>query len=268
MKLRSLILPVAVFSSALSTPWICAAGPMATTASSFDCNFLHAGTVAAPQNDDHAALDAILKKMDAVSASFRTAQAEFEWDNYEKVIDELVDVQTGNIYYRRAGKEIEMMADVKKAGTSASTLKPEPKYVLFSEGKIRMYQPKPDQVTVYDLGKDRADLESYVVLGFGGSGQDLQKAFDVKYQGTENINGVAATKLELTPKSERVRKNYNRMILWIDPDKGISLQQEFFTPQGDYRLCKYSAIKLNEKIDNDVFKLKTTGKTQTLSPRG
>jgi outer membrane lipoprotein-sorting protein len=268
MKLRSLILPVAIVSSALSTPWICAADPMASTTSIFDSNFLHTGTMAAPPNDDHAALEAIFKKMDAVSASFRTTQAEFEWDNYQKVIDEIVDVQTGTIYYRRVSKEIEMMADIKKAGTSASSLKPEPKYVLFSEGKIRMYQPKPDQVTIYDLGKDRADLESYVVLGFGGSGQDLQKAFDVKYQGTENINGVAAAKLELTPKSERVRKNYNRMILWIDPDKGISVQQEFFTPQGDYRLCKYSGIKVNEKIDNDVFKLKTTGKTQTLSPRG
>lgn len=268
MKLRSLILPVAIVSGAFSISWTSAADLMATTASSFDCSFLYAAAATPQTNDNTAALQAILKKMDAVAASFRTTQAEFEWDNYQKVIDEIVDVQTGNIYYRRAGKEIEMMADVKKAGTSASTLKAEPKYVLFSEGKIRMYQPKPDQVTVYDLGKDRADLESYVVLGFGGSGQELQKAFDVRYQGTETINGVAAAKLELTPKSERVRKNYNRMILWIDPDKGVSVQQEFFTPQGDYRLCKYSGIKVNEKIDNDVFKLKTTGKTQTLSPRG
>ena len=217
---------------------------------------------------DPASLDSVLRKMDTVAASFRSAQAEFEWDNYQRAIDEIVDVQTGNIYYRRSGKEIEMMADVKKAGISLSALKPEPKYVLFSDGKIRMYQPKTDQVTVYDLGKDRADLESYVVLGFGGSGQDLMKAFDVKYQGTETVDGVAAAKLELIPKSEKVRRNYNRMLLWIDPDKGVSVQQEFFTPQGDYKLCKYSNIKVNEKIDNDVFKLKTTGKTQTISPRG
>ena len=268
MKLRSLILPTAIVSSALSTSRICAADPMASTASSFNCGLLHAGTKAGPQNDDHAALEAILKKMDAVSASFRTAQAEFEWDNYQKVIDELVDVQTGNIYYRRAGKEIEMMADVKKAGTSASALKPEPKYVLFSEGKVRMYQPKPDQVTEFDLGKNRSDFESWVVLGFGGSGQDLVKAFDVTYAGPEKVDGVATAKLQLVPKSEKVRNTYSRILLWIDLDKGISVQQEFFTPQGDYRLCKYSSIKLNEKIDNDVFKLKTTGKTQTLSPRG
>jgi outer membrane lipoprotein-sorting protein len=226
------------------------------------------GAAAQPKPDNAASLDAVLRKMDSVSASFRSAQAEFEWDNYQRVIDEIVDVQAGTIYYRRSGKDIEMIANVKKAGPSASSLKPEPKDVLFSEGKIRMYEPRLDRLTVYDLGKDKADLESYVVLGFGGSGQDLQKVFDVSYEGTENVGGVNAAKLQLIPKSDVVKKNYNRMVLWIDPDKGVSVQQEFFTPQGDYRLCKYSSIKLNEKIDNDVFKLKTTGKTQTISPKG
>lgn len=231
------------------------------------CGFVF-GAGLQPKPEDASNLESVLQKMDAVAASFRSAQAEFEWDNYQKVIDEIVDVQKGTIYYRRSGKEIEMIANVKTAGASASSLKPEPKYVLFSEGKVRMYEPKIDRVTVYDLGKEKADLESYVVLGFGGSGQDLQKAFDVTYQGMEEVNGVNVAKLQLIPKSERVKKTYNRMILWIDPDKGVSVQQEFFTPQGDYKLCKYSSIKMNEKISDDVFKLKTTSKTQTVSPRG
>src|SRR4029077_7510926 len=117
---------------------------------------------AGPKPDD--SLDAVLKKMDSAAASFRSAQAEFEWDKYEKVIDEIDDVQKGTIYYRRNGKEIEMMAEVKTVGNDANTLKPDRKYVLFNEGKIRMYQPKPDQVTVYDLGKKRSEFESYVVL--------------------------------------------------------------------------------------------------------
>ena len=226
------------------------------------------GSGAQPDPEDSTGLEGVLRKMDAVSAGFHSAQAEFEWDNYQRVIDEIVDVQSGTIYYRRTAKEIEMMASVKKAGASADTMKPEPKFVLFSEGKVRMYEPKIERVTVYDLGKEKSDLGSYVVLGFGGSGQDLQKAFDVTYQGTENINGVNAAKLQLTPKSEGVRKYYNRMVLWIDPNKGVSVQQEFFTPQGDYKLCKYSSIKMNEKLSDDVFKLKTTGKTQIITPRG
>lgn len=224
----------------------------------------------APQSKlaDSPELQTVLRKMDAVAATFRNAQAEFEWDGYQKVIDEIDDVETGTIYYRRSGKGIEMMANVKMSGESDKTLKPEPKYVLFSEGKVRMYTPKTDQVTVYDLGKNRSDVESYIVLGFGASGQDLQKQFDITYGGTETINGVNTAKLELVPKSEKVRRNYSRMILWIDPDKGISVQQQLFTPQGDNKLCKYSAIKVNEKVGDDVFRLKTTSKTQTISPTG
>jgi len=221
-----------------------------------------------PKPDDAANLAAVLKKMDTAAASFRSTQAEFEWDKYEKVIDEVDDVQTGTIYCRHTGKEIEMMADIKMAGSDSKNLKPERKYVLFSEGKIRMYQPKPDQVMVYDLGKKRADFESYVVLGFGGSGQDLQKAFDVTYVAPETINGIATAKLQLIPKSDNVRNTYKQIFLWIDLDKGISVQQQFLTPQGDYRLTKYSSIRMNEKIAEDVFKLKTTSKTQTIMPNG
>ena len=99
---------------------------------------------AAPQSKpaDSGGLDTVLKKMDTAAASFRNTQAEFEWDTYEKVIDEVDDYQTGTIYYRRNGKEIEMMADVKMDGNDLTKLKPEPKFVLFSKGKIRMYQPE------------------------------------------------------------------------------------------------------------------------------
>ena len=207
-----------------------------------------------------AALDAVLKKMDTAAANFRTTQAEFEWDRYEKVIDEVDDIQSGTIYYRRAGKEIQMKADITK---------PDRKFVLFSGGKIKMYLPKPDQVTVYDLGKNSSDFEAYLVLGFGGSGQDLVKSFDVTYIGPETINGVATAQLQLIPKSDKVRNStLKRILLWIDLERGISVQQQFFEPQGDYRLAKYSAIKVNDKIGNDVFQLKTTSKTQTISPRG
>ncbi len=204
-------------------------------------------------------LNSVLKKMDAAAAAFRSTQAQFEWDRYEKVIDEVDDIQYGTIYYRRSGKEIEMMADITK---------PDKKYVLFSGGKIKMYLPKPDQVTEWDLGKSSADFESYLVLGFGGSGQDLLKSFDVTYLGPETVNGVATDKLQLVPKSDKMRNTFKQILLWID-DKGISVQQQFFEPQGDYRLTKYSAIQVNgKKIPDEVFRLKTTSKTQTVSPRG
>lgn len=213
----------------------------------------------APSPADPDALASVLKKMDATAASFRALQADFEWDRYEKVINEVDDVQSGTIYYRRVGGDIQMMADINK---------PDAKYVLFREGKISVYQPKPDQVTIYDAGKNRAEVENYLVLGFGGSGQDLVKSFDVTYVGPETIGGVATAELKLVPKSEKVRGTFAQILLWIDLDRGVSVQQKLIEPQGDYRLAKYSNITMKDKIGDEVFKLKTTHKTQTISPHG
>ncbi len=48
-------------------------------------------------------LEGVLKKMDDAAATFRSAQADFEWDQYQKVVDD-TDIQKGTVYYRRDGK--------------------------------------------------------------------------------------------------------------------------------------------------------------------
>lgn len=212
----------------------------------------------AAQSHEAAALESVLKKMDAAAAGFQTAQADFVWDAYQKVVDE-TDTQKGTVYYRRAGKEIEMLADIKQ---------PDHKIVLYKDGKLQVYQPKIEQVMVYPAGANRGEIEGYLVLGFGGSGQDLVKEFDVTYLGEETIDDVATAKLQLIPKSETFRNNFTKILLWIDRARGISVQQQFMQTQGDYRLAKYSAVRMPAKIGNDMFQLKTTGKTQFVSPRG
>jgi outer membrane lipoprotein-sorting protein len=210
------------------------------------------------QKPDAAALDAVLKKMDEMAAHFQTAQADFVFDQYQKVVDE-TDTQKGTVYYRKAGQQIEMMAEFTD---------PDKKFVLYKDGKLQVYQPKIEQVMEYSAGANQQELESILVLGFGGSGEDLKKSFEVTYQGEETIDNIPAAKLQLIPKSEKVRGNFPEIILWIDLARGISVQQKLMQTQGDYRLAKYSAIKVNAKINNDVFRLKTTGKTKFVSPRG
>src|ERR1700746_2276617 len=87
-------------------------------------------------------LDCVLKKMDEAAANFHTTQADFVWDQYQKVVDE-TDTQKGTVYYRRAGKEIEMMAEIKE---------PEAKFVLYKDGKLQVYSPKIEQVIEYTTG--------------------------------------------------------------------------------------------------------------------
>jgi outer membrane lipoprotein-sorting protein len=204
------------------------------------------------------ALEHVLAQMDTAAKNFKTTEANVVWDEYQKVINE-TETENGRIYFRREGDEIQMAADFAE---------PDKKYVVYSGGKVQVYQPKIDQVNEYSPGKNRSDVESFLVLGFGGSGHDLSKSYAVRFVTTETVGGIAASKLELIPKSDRLRNNIARIWLWIDPARGISVQQQFFEPEGDYRLAKYSDIKINQKLPDDVFKLKTTKKTRFVSPQG
>ena len=202
-------------------------------------------------------LERVLGEMDKAASGFKGAQADFVWDQFSKVVNDH-DFQKGVIFYRVAGKEVQMAADIKE---------PAKKYVLFTGGKVDVFQPDIEQVTEYSAGKNKSDFESFLVLGFGGRGHDLQKSFDVTYTGDETVGGVKAAKLSLTPKTQKVKNMFSQILLWIDPARGISVQQQFLEPSGDYRLAKYSNIKLNQKIGDDVFKLKTTSKTKWVRPQ-
>jgi outer membrane lipoprotein-sorting protein len=212
---------------------------------------------APPTSPDACFLECVLKKMDDAAANFHTTQADFVWDAYQRVVDE-TDTQKGTVYYRRTGQQIEMMAEIKE---------PDAKFVLYKDGKLQVYQPRIEQVIQYPTSGHN-EIESYLVLGFGGSGEDLKKSFDVSYVGDEAVAGTATAKLQLIPKSEKFRSNVSKIVLWIDLSRGISLQQQFFQTQGDYRLAKYSTVRVNPKIGNEVFQLKTTKKTQFVSPHG
>jgi YVTN family beta-propeller protein len=213
---------------------------------------------AQPNPAENCPLDCVLRKMDESAADFQTAKADFVWDQYQKVVDETF-TQKGTVYYRREGKAIEMMAEIKQPDTIS---------LLYRDGKLQMYRPKIEQVMEYPTGNNRTEIESYLVLGFGGSGQDLTKSFEVSYLGEEAVGGLRSAKLQLIPKNEKVRNNFSKILLWIDLSNAISVQQQFFLPEGDSRTAKYFSVQLKGKIGNDVFRLKTTSKTQFISPRG
>jgi outer membrane lipoprotein-sorting protein len=206
-----------------------------------------------------ASLEKVLGQMDSAAEKFHTTEADVVWDQYQKIVDEHEE-QKGKVYFRRSANEIQMAADITD---------PDQKYVLFNGSKVQVYQPKIEQVTVYNTGKNREEFESFLVLGFGGRGHDMMKSFDVKFVGNEAVDGADTVKLDLVPKAAGARNNVAHIVLWIDPSRGISVQQQFFFGNsGDFRLAKYSNIKVNEKIPDSAFKLKTTGKTKIISPQG
>jgi outer membrane lipoprotein-sorting protein len=219
--------------------------------------WLFAAAAGAQIAGESAELERVLDRMDAAGKSFKTTEATLVSDQYQKVIDD-IETQRGKVYFRREGGEIQMAAEFTEPD----------KKVVYSGGKVQVYQPKIDQVNEYLPGKNRSDVESFLVLGFGGGGHDLFKSYVLRLVATETVGGVAADKLELIPKSDRLRNNIARIWLWIDPVRGVLVQQQLFEPGGDYRLAKYSDIKVNQKLPEDVFKLKTTKKTKFVTSQG
>lgn len=201
-------------------------------------------------------LESVLNLMDRTADQFHSAEADLVWDQYQKVIDE-TDTQKGHIYFRRSGKEVQMAADITDPPSEA-------KQVVFSGGKLQLFQPRTNHVDVYSTAKNQSEFENFLLLGFGGGGHSILNSFTVNYLGAETLkNGTSTAKLELVPKSEKIRNNFDRFILWID-SQGILVQQQMFSGS-DYKLTRYSDIKLNQKLPDNAFNIKTNSKTTVVT---
>src|SRR5271169_2498643 len=166
--------------------------------------FLLLGAAVHAQQSD-SALNHVLTQMDNSAKTFHTAQANLTAEQYTKVVDEK-DTQKGKVYYERSGSQVNMAADITE---------PDKQYAIYANGKAQVYNPKIDQVNEYQPGKSRSQIEAFLLLGFGGGGHALLSTYDVKYLGTENVDGVDAAKLELTPKSQQLQNNISKIFLWI-----------------------------------------------------
>jgi outer membrane lipoprotein-sorting protein len=196
-------------------------------------------------------LDAVLRQMDAASLRFQSAEANFRWDLYERVVKQTT-TQTGTIYFKKQGTTTVMGAKIEQ---------PSLKLIEFRNGLLRLYEPGTNHLTIIDATKNKAQLESFLTLGFGGSGKDLAKAWTISDLGDEVIDGVQTAKLDLVPKDPAVRNNCTHMTIWVDPQRGISLKQSFYMPSEDYRTAVYANIKYNQKVDEKPYQININKKT-------
>ena len=193
-----------------------------------------------------------LAQMDAASLKFQSAQADFSWDQLTAVVD-AHETQSGTIYFAKHGSSTSMAADIRQ---------PAAKYVTFDGNEVDFYTPSLNQETIMSAGSNKDQVETFLTLGFGGSGKDLQKNWDVTCAGTETIAGVPTAKLDLIAKQQSVRNTFSKATIWVDPTRGISLKQVFNEPSGDSRTDTFTNIKYNAHVDPSVFKIKTKPNVQ------
>lgn len=187
-------------------------------------------------------VDSVLTLMDHSAQSFRSLTATIEHIKFTAVVSD-TSTETGNLYVRRDEK---MRIDITA---------PDPRTILRTGDSLFVYTPKIKRVEEYNLGKNRSMVDQYILLGFGTRSAEVRKSYDVVLTGEDQLDGRKVAVLELTPKSEEVRKQIIKIQMWIDEASWLPIQQKFFeATAGDYFLFHYSDLKEDLKVPESRFK--------------
>ncbi len=210
-------------------------------------------TVAAQQKPGD--LDIVLRQLDEASTRFKSAQADIRRDLYERVVKQTT-TQTGTAYFLRDGALTQM---------GLKLLPPSARTIEYKRGTLSIFDPNSNHLTIMSAGNNQAKFDSFLTLGIGGSGRELAKAWTISYLGTEQMSDgdkmVNTAKLDLVAKDPSARNMFTHIVIWVDPQRGISLKQQFFTPSEDQTTTVYTHIRYNEKVDTKPFAIKTDKNT-------
>ena len=196
------------------------------------------------QAEDAAALERVLRQMEAVGKSFVNFKAHFEQKKYTAVLKEFDAPEAGEFYYARAKDGSALLRqEVTKPGRRILTIK---------GATVVIFQPGINQASVANLGKNR-DKAEYLAVGLGQSPGKLRETFDIKYQGVENVRETPCSVLLLTPRNPSAAAYFSSITLWIKKSNGVPIQQKLEEPNGNYLLVGFSAERLNSSVPASLF---------------
>ncbi len=211
-----------------------------------------AQTLGEPSNKE-----AILSGMDEAAANFSSMAADLEYTKVTVLVDDR-STEKGKIYFQKDKGKLRVMLAFQE---------PAEKYVLFSDNKVSIYRPKIAEVEEYSLANNAGLLEQFLLLGFGTSGADLQKSYQVALKGEEELDGEPTVHLDLVPRDPKVAARLQHIELWLSPKSWQPLQQKFFEPSKDFLIARYRNLLHNTKIAAKSFQLPLRGKVRTVRPQ-
>jgi outer membrane lipoprotein-sorting protein len=188
-------------------------------------------------------LDQVFSKMDETAKGFRSVEAGLERTKVTVLVNDK-DVATGKLFYTRLGNQPRLKVELGKAPDQI---------LLIDKDKLQLYTPKLKQVQEASLGGHSSAVEQFMALGFGQSSEELKKNYQVSFAGEENIDGRKTAMLDLVPKTPV--GGFKSIRMWMDEQKGISVQVKATEISGDYTLFKYSNIKLGVALSPTIFDL-------------
>jgi outer membrane lipoprotein-sorting protein len=202
-------------------------------------------TVAAADNS----VPQVLARMDKAASDFKSMTAQFVNVTHTDVLNEDSAPETGTVTMKKVQPgEVQGKLDF----TS-----PDIKTVTIEKRRVQEYLQKINTLQIFDLDKKGPQLDKFLMIGFGTSGTEIAATYDVTILATEQMNGQAATRLQLIPKNAEVKKYLEKVELWI-PEQGdpYPLREKIFEPSGDYLLVTYSKLNINPPLQPDALQLK------------
>jgi outer membrane lipoprotein-sorting protein len=186
-------------------------------------------------------LAGILGKMDANSAAFKSARADLKRITHVASVDVNTEAIGTMLLKRPAPHDVRALI----------TFTEPAQQVYIGNGIAQIYYPKLQTIQEYKLGgKYQAAFEQFYVLAFGGSGKDLVQNYDISYVGSEALDDVKTSHLQLLPKIPDVRKSVTKLDLWLTESDVSPAQLRLSQPSGDTTTFVYSNVKLNPKISD------------------
>ena len=213
-----------------------------------------AGGTAASQQGSWT-IENVLKQMDTQAASFRSLTADLERTKVTVVVNDK-STQSGRIFVRSDGK---MRIEITQ---------PDPQTVLRDGDNFYIYNPKIHRVEEYNLGKKKSLVDQFLLLGFGTSGASLKESYTITLQGEDTLDNHKVILLDLSPKTDEVKRQLSKIQLWLDESTWISVQQRFDeTGSGDYTIVHYRNIARNVRIADSEFKPRWPRGTSKVQPQ-
>ena len=194
------------------------------------------------QNSGKLTLDYVLTMMDRSAEDFRSLTAGLDHVKYTAVVKD-TSTESGEIYVRKDSK------------LRIDFISPDPRTIIRNGDNLYIYTPKINRVEEYNIGKNRALADQYLALGFGTRAESLKKSYAVSLAGEEELDGHKMALVELAPRSDELRKQITKIVMWVDEASWLPVQQKFLEAgSGDYFLSRYKNVMKNLKIGDGKFK--------------
>ncbi len=205
-------------------------------------------------------LHELLARMDKAAATFKAMTAQVTYVTHTDVLNE-DNTETGTAVMEKVQPgEVHAVVDF----TS-----PDPHKLHIERRRLEIYRPKIKQLEVYDLENHGEQLDKFVMIGFGTSGAELAKDYNMAMLPSETLKGQAGKfiHVRLLPKSAEVREYVTNLELWI-PEQGdpYPVREKILAPSGDYRVISYLDLKINPPLASDALQLKLPSGVKTVYP--